>query len=217
MDNRELLGVLCRYSKEPLLIQQYADGEEFGADIYVDLISKKPVAIFTKKKVRMRAGETEKSISVKDPALFELIEKTVSALSLAGPIDMDIFRIDGKYYISEINPRFGGGYPHAWHCNVKFPELIAKNLLGEENEPQKIQYEEGFTYVDTEGSDLSKVEEITEIPDEVKAPVKKGETVGRICYRISGKEIGSVNLIASTPVEKADFGDYLKKIWKKLL
>ena len=40
VDNRELLGVLCRYSKEPLLIQQYADGEEFGADIYVDLISK---------------------------------------------------------------------------------------------------------------------------------------------------------------------------------
>ena len=59
--------------------------------------------------------------------------------------------------------------------------------------------------------------EITEITDEVKAPVKKGDTVGRICYRISGKEIGSVNLIASTPVEKADFGDYLKKIWKKLL
>ena len=141
VDNRELLGVLCRYSKEPLLIQQYADGEEFGADIYVDLISKKPVAIFTKKKVRMRAGETEKSISVKDPALFEVIEKTVSALSLAGPIDMDIFRIDGKYYISEINPRFGGGYPHAWHCNVRFPELIAKNLLGEENEPQIGAYE----------------------------------------------------------------------------
>ena len=33
VDNRELLGVLCRYSKEPLLIQQYADGEEFGADM----------------------------------------------------------------------------------------------------------------------------------------------------------------------------------------
>ena len=96
----------------------------------------------------------------------------------------------------------------------KLPTVLVKS--GKE-EHLKIQYEEGFTYVDTEGSDLSKVEEVTEIPDEVKAPVKKGETVGRICYRISGKEIGSVNLIASTPVEKADFGDYLKKIWKKLL
>ena len=56
-----------------------------------------------------------------------------------------------------------------------------------------------------------------EIKNTVKAPVKKGDTVGRICYRINGKEIGSTNLIAATPVEKADFGDYLKKIWKKLL
>ena len=52
-----------------------------------------------------------------------------------------IYKDDGKYYISEINPRFGGGYPHAWHCNVRFPELIAKNLLGEENEPQIGAYE----------------------------------------------------------------------------
>ena len=96
----------------------------------------------------------------------------------------------------------------------KLPEVLVK---GGKEDHLKIQYEEGFTYVDTEGSDLSKVEEVTEIPDEVKAPVKKGDTVGRICYRINGKEIGSVNLIASTPVEKADFGDYLKKIWKKLL
>lgn len=96
----------------------------------------------------------------------------------------------------------------------KLPVVLVK---GGKEDHLKIQYEEGFTYVDTEGSDLSKVEEVTEIPDEVKAPVKKGDTVGRICYRINGKEIGSVNLIASTPVEKADFGDYLKKIWKKLL
>ena len=96
----------------------------------------------------------------------------------------------------------------------KLPVVLVK---GGKEDHLKIQYEEGFTYVDTEGSDLSKVEEVTEIPDEVKAPVKKGDTIGRICYRISGKEIGSVNLIASTPVEKADFGDYLKRIWKKLL
>ena len=54
--------------------------------------------------------------------------------------DLQPFK-NGKYYISEINPRFGGGYPHAWHCNVRFPELIAKNLLGEENEPQIGAYE----------------------------------------------------------------------------
>lgn len=29
-----------------------------------------------------------------------------------GQIDIDIFDINGEYYISEVNPRFGGGYPH---------------------------------------------------------------------------------------------------------
>ena len=56
-----MLETLCRHSPEGLLIQQLATGEEFGADIYVDRFSKKAVSIFTKRKVRMRAGETEKT------------------------------------------------------------------------------------------------------------------------------------------------------------
>lgn len=144
VDNRELLEVLCKYSEDELLIQKLAEGEEFGADIYVDLLTKQPVSIFTKKKIRMRAGETEKSVSVKDDRLFELIEKTVSSLKLAGPVDMDIFNVDGQYYISEINPRFGGGYPHAYHCGVNFPELIAHNLEGKANERSIGSYDAGM-------------------------------------------------------------------------
>lgn len=91
----------------------------------------------------MRAGETEKSVSYKDPALFELIGKTLSPLALTGPVDMDIFRIDGRYYISEINPRFGGGYPHAYNCGVNFPRLLANNLSGTANGPAIGHYEAG--------------------------------------------------------------------------
>lgn len=144
VNDRELLEVLCRCSQEELLIQQFADGEEYGVDIYVDLLTKKTVSIFTKKKVRMRAGETEKSVSVKDEELFALIERTVSSLALAGPVDMDIFKVDGKYYISEINPRFGGGYPHAYHCGVNVPLLIANNLAGAANEAAIGAYEAGM-------------------------------------------------------------------------
>lgn len=144
VENRELLEVLCRYSEEELLIQQLADGEELGVDVYVDLLTKKPAAVFIKKKVRMRAGETEKAVSVKDKVLFDLVEKTVSTLDLAGPVDMDVFRINGQYYISEINPRFGGGYPHAYHCGVNFPAMIARNLEGKSNDSAIGSYEEGI-------------------------------------------------------------------------
>lgn len=143
VEHLELLETLCKYADEEYLIQNFAKGEEYGADIYVDLLSRKPVAIFVKKKLRMRAGETEKSVSYKDEKLFDLIQKTVAALDLCGPIDMDIFQIEGEYYISEINPRFGGGYPHAYNCGVNFPKLIANNIAGIENTASIGSYEEG--------------------------------------------------------------------------
>lgn len=138
-----LLKALCDCQKEAYLIQNYADGEEFGADIYVDLISHQPVSIFVKKKLRMRAGETEKSISYRDEALFALIRETLRTLPLSGAIDMDLFRIGNNYYISEINPRFGGGYPHAYRCGVRFPEMICRNLQGQENTDTSCSYEDG--------------------------------------------------------------------------
>ncbi len=144
VEDRAFLEALCRHEKEELLIQQLAQGEEFGIDVYVDLLSHKPVRIFAKKKVRMRAGETEKAVSVREEALFALAERTAAAFSLAGPIDMDVFCVDGEYYVSEINPRFGGGYPHAYHCRVDFPALIANNLSGKENEAAIGAYEAGI-------------------------------------------------------------------------
>lgn len=143
VDNMELLSVLCKYSSDDMLIQQFAEGEEYGVDLYVDLLSQEPVSIFTKKKLRMRAGETEKSVSVKDEKLFTLIRKTAASLSLSGPVDMDIFCVDGDYYISEINPRFGGGYPHAHACGMNFPKLIAANAAGQKNTAAIGDYEEG--------------------------------------------------------------------------
>ncbi len=143
VDNMELLSVLCKYSSDDMLIQQFAEGEEYGVDLYVDLLSQEPVSIFTKKKLRMRAGETEKSVSVKDEKLFTLIRKTAASLSLSGPVDMDIFCVDGDYYISEINPRFGGGYPHAHACGMNFPKLIAANAAGRKNTAAIGDYEEG--------------------------------------------------------------------------
>ena len=144
VEHQELLEVLCKYSEEEMIIQQFAHGEEYGVDVYVDMISHKPTAIFTKKKLRMRAGETEKSVSIKDDRLFALVEKTISTLDLSGPIDMDIFCVDGEYYISEINPRFGGGYPHAYVCGVNFPAYIANNIAGKENPVTIGEYEEGI-------------------------------------------------------------------------
>ena len=78
----------------------------------------------------MRAGETDKAVSFKEPRLFELIDRFVKEAGYRGQIDIDIFEIDGRYYISEVNPRFGGGYPHAYECGVDHMKLVLNNLRG---------------------------------------------------------------------------------------
>lgn len=116
-----------------LMIQEFLDGQEIGADVYIDLISGEVVSIFTKKKIKMRAGETDKAVSFKDWKLFELIERFVLEAGYKGQIDIDIFLIDGQYYISEVNPRFGGGYPHAYESGCDHMSLILNNLMGNTN------------------------------------------------------------------------------------
>ncbi len=129
--------------EDDLMIQEFLDGQEIGADVYIDLISGEVVSIFTKKKIKMRAGETDKAVSFKDPELFALIEKFVTEAGYRGQIDIDIFEINGQYYISEVNPRFGGGYPHAYESGVDHMKLIMNNLMGVVNKKNIGAYEEG--------------------------------------------------------------------------
>lgn len=129
---------------DDLMIQEFMDGQEYGADVYLDMISGKCTDIFIKKKIKMRAGETDKSVSVKDEKLFELIRKFAEDCGFRGMIDIDIFEIGDTYYISEVNPRFGGGYPHAYACGVNMPKAVITNLAGQENEVRIGNYAENI-------------------------------------------------------------------------
>ena len=138
--NKDELELLWK-KENNLLIQQFMDGEEFGADVYIDMISNEISAIFTKKKIKMRAGETDKSVSIKDEKLFSIIKDFVKKAEFKGIIDIDIFKVNGEYYISEVNPRFGGGYPHAYESKVNIPKMIINNLEGKINNEQIGDYE----------------------------------------------------------------------------
>lgn len=118
---------------EGLMIQEFLDGQEIGADVYIDMISGEIISIFTKKKLLMRAGETDKAESFKDEKLMELIKQFVSEAGYRGQIDIDVFDVNGEYYLSEVNPRFGGGYPHAYESGADHMKLIVNNLEGNAN------------------------------------------------------------------------------------
>jgi carbamoyl-phosphate synthase large subunit len=141
--DRETTELLLAHDAD-LMIQEYLDGQEIGADVYIDMVSGEVISIFTKKKLKMRAGETDKAVSFKDEKLFALIERFVKEAGYRGQIDIDIFEVNGEYYISEVNPRFGGGYPHAYECGVDHMKYIIRNLQGEKNSPRIGDYDDGL-------------------------------------------------------------------------
>ena len=140
--DKETVDLLFAHN-DNLMIQEFLDGQEIGADVYIDMISGETVSIFTKKKIIMRAGETDKAVSFKDEKLFALIEKFANESGWSGQIDIDIFDVNGKYYISEVNPRFGGGYPHAYECGCDHMAFILNNLSGMTNAQSIGTYDDG--------------------------------------------------------------------------
>ena len=128
---------------EYIMIQEKLTGSEFGLDIMNDLNGKN-VAVSVKQKLAMRAGETDKAVTVDLPEVREMGKKIGEALGHIGNLDVDIMqRADGAYCVLELNPRFGGGYPFSYEAGVNMPKAIIQWVKGEEVDPAILQPEYG--------------------------------------------------------------------------
>lgn len=155
-------GTLREWFENPkfnYIIQEFMDCEDCDADVYIDTVTHKAVAAFSKKKIETRIGGANKTISFKDEKLFEFIKNIVYHFKFYGPVDMDFFYKDGNYYLSEINPRFGGAYLHAYGAGVDFFELIASNIEGTENKDCFGRYEENIVMLMYDEVIIKKLEE----------------------------------------------------------
>jgi carbamoyl-phosphate synthase large subunit len=137
------LEELIREGRYDYIIQELMTEGDCDADVYVDCISHEVVSVFSKRKIETRIGGASKTVSFKDPALFDFVREVCAVLELSGPCDMDFFLKDGQYCLSEINPRFGGAYLHAYGSGVDFVRYILRNIDGLPNEPEIGCYDEG--------------------------------------------------------------------------
>lgn len=128
-----------------LIIQEYmGDALDLDADVYVDTVSHETVAIFTKRKLETKIGGASKTVSFKEKHMVEFLVNALKHFSFNGPIDVDVFCRNGQYYLSEVNPRFGGAYLHAFGAGVDFIKMIRNNVNGDANKPEFMQYEENI-------------------------------------------------------------------------
>lgn len=128
---------------EYIMIQEKLTGNEYGLDVMNDLDGN-CVAVSVKKKMAMRAGETDKAVTVDLPEVREIGSVIGRNLKHVGNLDVDIMqRADGDYCVLELNPRFGGGFPFSYEAGVNLPLAIIKWLKGEEVDISLLQPEYG--------------------------------------------------------------------------
>ena len=126
---------------EYIMIQEKLTGSEFGLDIMNDLNGRN-VGVSVKQKLAMRAGETDKAVTVDLPEVREMGRKIGESLGHIGNLDVDIMqRADGAYCVLELNPRFGGGFPFSYEAGVNMPKAIIQWIKGEEVDLAMLQPE----------------------------------------------------------------------------
>ena len=76
-----------------------------------------------------------------DPAVFYDADGNVMLIDEIASGNMRVYK-DGEYYLSEINPRFGGAYLHAYAAGVDFIKLIENNVEDIPNKEEFGNYEE---------------------------------------------------------------------------
>lgn len=96
------------------------------------------------------------------------------------------------------------------------PKLKPAEVQGGVKEQILCEYADTFRYLDTSGANLAGVTKKTQMKQSVKAPVKKGQKVGELVYKLGEKEIGRVEILAKESCKKAEFLDYLKKVMQKI-
>ncbi len=109
--------------KSCVLIQERLKGQEYGLDVINDLNCKYQVTV-PKRKEAMRSGETDAAETVDNSVLRDLGERISGVLHHRGNLDVDVFESDGKYYILEMNARFGGGYPFSHAAGINLPKTL---------------------------------------------------------------------------------------------
>jgi carbamoyl-phosphate synthase large subunit len=121
-------------SQRSILIQERLLGEEYGMDVINDL-SGSYVCTFIKRKIRMRAGQTDQAVTVSDDRLEMIGQLMGEKLGHVGLLDCDAFVTEHGCYVIDINPRIGGGYPFSHIAGANLPAALIAWIDGQQPDP----------------------------------------------------------------------------------
>jgi carbamoyl-phosphate synthase large subunit len=139
-----LAGASAADLESAVLVQQLIAGQEFGMDVVNDL-SGAFVTVLPRRKLSMRAGETDKAVTHEDERLVELGGRLSRGLRHVGGLDCDVIDSPEGLYVLDLNPRFGGGYPFSHAAGANLPAALLAWARGQQPRPEWLQQRPGVT------------------------------------------------------------------------
>jgi carbamoyl-phosphate synthase large subunit len=143
--DREELDFYLRRTPADSFVQQVCSGEEFSIDVFCDFEGRCLGAI-PRTMIESKGGESIKGSSIKDAALIEFGRLVAETLPIWGPANIQCFRVAAdRHEVTDVNPRFGGGFPLPLAAGGRYPELAIALARGERPEPSLGDFREGVT------------------------------------------------------------------------
>jgi carbamoyl-phosphate synthase large subunit len=141
-DRREL-DFFLGYTSADSIVQRACAGEEFSIDVFCDLDGRCLNAI-PRTMIESKGGESIKGMTIVDRELIEHGVRVSEAMRIVGPANIQCFRErDGSLPVTDVNPRFGGGFPLPTAAGSRYPELALALAAGERPEPRLGEFRAG--------------------------------------------------------------------------
>jgi carbamoyl-phosphate synthase large subunit len=141
--DREELAFFLAYTGVPSFVQEACLGEEFSIDVFSDMDGRCLNAI-PRTMLLSKGGESIKGVSLKDEELVAYGARVAEAVGIKGPANVQCFREpDGSLPVTDVNTRFGGGFPVPLAAGGRYPELALALARGEHLEPRLGDFREG--------------------------------------------------------------------------
>ena len=127
----------CQYfneknHKKKIVIQEYIEGSEYGLDL-LNSIGKNYHSHLLKEKIQMRNGETE-ICKISNKNISTMCKKISESIKHNFLVDIDMIEMCKKFYIIDINPRIGGGYPFTHAAGFDMVNYLLKQIYLKKNQ-----------------------------------------------------------------------------------
>jgi carbamoyl-phosphate synthase large subunit len=140
------LAFFLRYTTAESMVQAFCSGEEFSIDLISDLSSRCLEAV-PRSMIESKGGETIKGESLDDEALRAFAVQVAETLGIKGPACVQCFRDGDTYLVTDVNARFGGGFPVHVAAGGGYPDIVLALARGESPAPRLGSYRSGVIMV----------------------------------------------------------------------